>query len=66
MSTAAPARVCIAPMARHAVIVGALGIIGRALIDRLTSDPEWDVVGLSRRAPGRPPEHASLAWVSTA
>jgi nucleoside-diphosphate-sugar epimerase len=38
-------------MARHAVIVGALGIIGRALIDRLTSDPEWDVVGLSRRAP---------------
>jgi nucleoside-diphosphate-sugar epimerase len=34
---------------KHAVVIGALGIIGRALIDRLTSDPQWDVVGLSRR-----------------
>jgi nucleoside-diphosphate-sugar epimerase len=36
---------------RHAVVVGALGVVGRALIDRLTSDPEWEVVGLSRRVP---------------
>jgi nucleoside-diphosphate-sugar epimerase len=37
--------------ARHAVVVGGLGVIGRALVDHLTQDPEWDVVGLSRRAP---------------
>ena len=36
---------------RHAVIVGGLGVIGRALIHHLTSDPSWDVVTLSRRAP---------------
>jgi nucleoside-diphosphate-sugar epimerase len=36
---------------KHAVVIGALGVIGRALIDRLTSDPQWDVVGLSRRPP---------------
>ena len=36
---------------RHAVIVGGLGVIGRALIDHLTGDPSWDVVALSRRAP---------------
>ena len=36
---------------RHAVVVGGLGVIGRALIDHLTGDPGWDVVALSRRAP---------------
>ena len=36
---------------RHAVVVGGLGVIGRALIDHLTADPTWDVVALSRRAP---------------
>ena len=36
---------------RHAVVVGGLGVIGRSLIDHLTSDPGWDVVALSRRAP---------------
>jgi nucleoside-diphosphate-sugar epimerase len=36
---------------RHAVVVGGLGVIGRALIDHLTGDPSWDVVALSRRAP---------------
>ena len=36
---------------RHAVVVGGLGVIGRALVDHLTSDPSWDVVALSRRAP---------------
>jgi nucleoside-diphosphate-sugar epimerase len=36
---------------RHAVVVGGLGVIGRALVDHLTSDPTWDVVALSRRAP---------------
>ena len=36
---------------RHAVVIGGLGVIGRALLDHLTSDPGWDVVALSRRAP---------------
>jgi nucleoside-diphosphate-sugar epimerase len=36
---------------RHAVVIGGLGVIGRALLDHLTSDPGWDVLALSRRAP---------------
>jgi nucleoside-diphosphate-sugar epimerase len=36
---------------KHAVVVGGLGVIGRALIDHLTQDPGWEVVALSRRAP---------------
>jgi nucleoside-diphosphate-sugar epimerase len=35
----------------NAVVVGGLGVIGRALIDHLTQEPNWDVVALSRRAP---------------
>ena len=34
-----------------AVIVGALGVIGRNLLKFLGDDPAWDLVGLSRRAP---------------
>ncbi len=34
-----------------AVIVGALGVIGRNLLKFLGDDPAWDVVGLSRRVP---------------
>jgi len=33
------------------VIAGALGICGRALLERLEGRPEWDIVGLSRRRP---------------
>jgi nucleoside-diphosphate-sugar epimerase len=36
---------------KHAVVVGGLGVIGRALVDHLTHDSDWDVVALSRRAP---------------
>lgn len=36
---------------RQAVVVGALGVIGSAIIERLTGRGEWDVVGLSRREP---------------
>jgi nucleoside-diphosphate-sugar epimerase len=35
----------------RAVVVGGLGVIGRALIDHLTQHPDWDVVALSRRNP---------------
>jgi nucleoside-diphosphate-sugar epimerase len=34
-----------------ALIAGALGVVGRALVEHLEDDPEWSVIGLSRRAP---------------
>jgi nucleoside-diphosphate-sugar epimerase len=34
-----------------ALVVGALGVVGRALIARLEGDPGWRTIGLSRRAP---------------
>ena len=36
---------------RKAVVVGALGVIGRYIVDHLLSLGEWQVVGLSRRTP---------------
>lgn len=41
-------------MARTALIVGALGLTGRAILERLDKDPNWNVVALSRRAPDFP------------
>jgi nucleoside-diphosphate-sugar epimerase len=37
----------------HAVVVGARGVIGRALIERFDADPAWRVTGVSRRPPER-------------
>jgi NAD(P)-dependent dehydrogenase (short-subunit alcohol dehydrogenase family) len=34
---------------RTAVVVGALGVIGRCVVDKLTSLPDWRTIGLSRR-----------------
>lgn len=34
-----------------ALVPGALGITGRAIVAHLENDPDWDVIGLSRRAP---------------
>ena len=34
-----------------ALIAGALGVVGRALVEHLENDPKWDVIGLSRRSP---------------
>jgi nucleoside-diphosphate-sugar epimerase len=34
-----------------ALIAGALGVVGRALVEHLEDDPDWRVIGLSRRAP---------------
>ena len=36
------------------VVAGALGIVGRALVEYLESDEEWEVVALSRREPDFP------------
>lgn len=35
---------------RTAVVAGALGIVGRALVERLRESGDWDIVALSRRA----------------
>ena len=44
-----------APVRRTAVVIGALGVIGRYIVDHLLADGGWDVVGVSRRnAPPRP------------
>lgn len=34
---------------RTAVVVGALGVIGRYIVERLAAEPGWQVIGLSRR-----------------
>lgn len=33
------------------IVAGALGIVGRALVEHLESNDEWEVIALSRRAP---------------
>jgi nucleoside-diphosphate-sugar epimerase len=51
-----------------AVVVGALGVIGRALVARLTTEEGWDVVGLSRRLPDEATgaEHISVDLLDAA
>jgi nucleoside-diphosphate-sugar epimerase len=45
-------------MARNvAVVVGALGIIGRYIVERLLAEADWHVVGLSRRAAPEGPRY---------
>lgn len=34
-----------------ALIAGALGVVGRAMVEKLEHDPSWNVIGLSRRSP---------------
>ena len=34
---------------KTAVVVGALGVIGKYIVDKLASLPDWQVIGLSRR-----------------
>ena len=36
-------------MAKTAVVVGALGVIGRHIVEHLASLPDWEVIGVSRR-----------------
>lgn len=36
---------------KKAVVVGALGVSGRAIVNHLTGRDDWEVVGLSRRSP---------------
>ncbi len=42
-------------MRNEAVVVGALGVIGRYVVEKLLEEDDWQVIGLSRRkAPDRP------------
>jgi nucleoside-diphosphate-sugar epimerase len=36
-------------MQHNAVVIGSLGVIGRYIVERLLAEPNWHVVGLSRR-----------------
>jgi nucleoside-diphosphate-sugar epimerase len=36
---------------KKALVAGALGVSGRALVNHLVSLPDWEVIGLSRRSP---------------
>jgi len=42
-------------MSRHcALIAGVSGVVGRALARHLSAQPDWEVIGLARRAPAAP------------
>src|SRR5260370_39257789 len=46
------------PAAKKAVVVGALGVIGRYIVERLLAEGDWQVVGLSRRAAKNAPRYS--------
>ena len=43
-----------------AVVVGALGVIGRYIVERLLAEEDWEVVGLSRRAAPETPRYRHI------
>lgn len=46
---------------RKAVVVGALGVIGRYIVDKLLAEGDWQVVGLSRRPAKAAPRYTHIA-----
>lgn len=38
-------------MKKTALVIGATGVSGRAMIDHLDGKPDWDVIGVSRKPP---------------
>jgi nucleoside-diphosphate-sugar epimerase len=46
---------------RVAVVVGALGVIGRYVMERLLAEDGWSVVGLSRRAAADAPRYRHIS-----
>ncbi len=46
---------------KHAVVVGALGVIGRYIVARLLEQGDWSVVGLSRRSADAAPRYRHIA-----
>ena len=48
-------------MRNKAVVVGALGVIGRYIVERLVKEPDWQVVGLSRRKTTDGPQYRHMS-----
>jgi nucleoside-diphosphate-sugar epimerase len=48
-------------MHKKAVVVGALGVIGRYIVERLLEEQDWHVVGLSRRKQPERPRYRHIA-----
>ena len=48
-------------MQNKAVVVGALGVNGRYIVERLVEEPSWQVVGLSRRKATDGPRYCHIA-----
>jgi nucleoside-diphosphate-sugar epimerase len=48
-------------MQNKAVVVGALGVIGRYIVERLVEERDWRVVGLSRRKTTDTPRYRHIA-----
>jgi nucleoside-diphosphate-sugar epimerase len=46
---------------RQAVVVGALGVIGRYIVERLLKEDDWSVVGLSRRTADAAPRYRHVS-----
>src|SRR5690349_11495009 len=42
---------------RQAVVIGALGVIGRYIVERLLKEDDWSIVGVSRRAADAAPRY---------
>ena len=54
-------------MQKKAVVVGALGVIGRYIVEKLVAEGDWQVVGLSRRPEKNSPRytHVSVDLLNT-
>ena len=46
---------------KKAVVAGALGVSGRAIVNHLIGQGDWEVIGLSRRRPDFPTSARFLA-----
>jgi len=46
---------------KTALVAGATGVVGRNLLRRLVSDPDWDVIAVSRRKPDVEGEYRHIA-----
>jgi nucleoside-diphosphate-sugar epimerase len=49
------------PIKKTALVAGATGIVGRNLLRQLVSDPDWDVIAVSRRTPDVEGEYRHIA-----
>ena len=49
------------PERKQAVVVGALGVIGRYIVERLLREDDWSVIGLSRRRAEAAPRYRHIS-----